>query len=137
MAESFEHHKFVEKIYDYVRQNMVDPESASQIKAELYDCERPQLFNGSFIPDVLYRNTEKLIIGEAKTFDDYKTEHSYQQYESYLNECVNFPGEATMIICLPWELFISAQNHLKRLKMKYKTKTKIVILSDNDKEAMI
>lgn len=136
MSESLTHHNYVKKIYFKVK-NMISDDELIFLKADLFDYEKPSLVYGKFIPDVMFCHNDCLIIGEAKTLDDYKTEHSYNQYESYMRECKNFPGESYFIICIPWTLFISAQNHFKLLKKKYNEKTKVIVLADNGWEATV
>ena len=107
MSESIEHHNYVKLIYEYVSK-MVSSENVGCIKADLFECEKPTLTYGDFIPDVMYQQKGVMIIGEAKTLNDFQTPHSYAQYESYMRECKEFPGESIIIICIPWQLFLSA-----------------------------
>ena len=136
MSESLEHHNYVKVIYNYV-QKMIDQSEACFLKADIFSCDKPTLVYGSFVPDVMYCYNNKLIIGEAKTLDDYNREHSYKQYESYIKECGNFPGESYLIICIPWPLFLNAKNHFKLLKNKYSPNTSIIVLTDNGMEARV
>lgn len=116
---------------------MIPEKDICFLKADLFECEKPSLVYGSFVPDVMYCYNGLLIIGEAKTFDDYDREHSYKQYESYMKECQRFPGETYIVICIPWALFISAKNHFKLLKKKYCENTNVIVLTDNGWEAIV
>ena len=129
MSESLIHYNYVKKIFKYVL-GMIEPEESCLIRADLFEYEKPNLIYDEYIPDVMFRNNKKLIIGEAKTLEDYKTEHSYCQYKAYFKECSMFPGESTIIICVPWQLYISAKNHFKLLKKISSPKTTIIVLSD-------
>lgn len=130
MSESLNHNNLVKKVFEKVK-NIIPETELCFLKADLFECEKPSLVYGSYIPDVAYCNNGLLIIGEAKTLNDYNTEHSYSQYESYFHECKLYPGNSIIIICLPWNLFLSAQNHFKLLKRKYDVNTKVIIMSDN------
>lgn len=136
MSESLQHHYYVKFVYNYVK-GLISPEDVCFIKADLFECEKPRLLFESFIPDVLFCHSGQLIIGEAKTFEDYKTDHSYRQFESYMKECSKFSGQTSIVICLPWQLFFSAKNHFGILKRKYSNKTKVIIISDGQMETCI
>ena len=136
MSESLIHHNYVEKIYEKV-QEMIPSSDMCFLTADLYECKKPSLIYENFVPDVMFCNSKLLIIGEAKTYGDYKNEHSYQQYESYMRECSQFPGDSYIIICIPWTLFISAQNHFRILKKKYSERTNVIVLADNGWEVII
>lgn len=136
MSESLTHHNYVKQIYDKAK-SMISSDDSCYLKADLFGCEKPSLIYGNYVPDVMFCNKGLMIIGEAKTLDDFKTEHSYGQYESYMKECRNFPGDSYVIVCVPWPLFISAKNHFKLLKTRYSEKTKIIVLTDNGWEETI
>ena len=129
MSESQEHHDYVCKIYEYVKKYIAS-EKKSYIKADLLECEKPSMVYEDQVPDVMYHDGDTLIIGEAKTIKDYNTEHSYKQYEAYMKECSLFPGEARIVVYVPWQLSISASNHFKILKEKYSCNPEVIILSD-------
>jgi hypothetical protein len=113
---------------------MIPNDELCFLKADLFDCEKPSLIYDNCIPDVMFCYKGLMIIGEAKTLDDYNKKHSYRQFESYMRECQSFPGESYIIICVPWPLFINAQNHFKLLKKKYNNKTSVIVISDNGLE---
>lgn len=130
MSESIEHQNSVRRIVEYVKA-LVPKETLDRICADLPDYEKPSLAYDSFIPDVEYSYNGTLILGEAKTYDDYNREHSRKQYEAYVRECKKYPGEATIIIAVPWQLHITAKNHFLHLKKKQNVNIKIVIMSEN------
>lgn len=130
MSESIEHQNFVKRIIEYVRR-IVPSETYDKIYADLPEYTKPSLAYDSYIPDVLYSYQGMLVVGEAKTFDDYNREHSRKQYEAYIKECKKYPGEAVVVVAVPWQLFITAKNHFVLLKRKYDVKAKIVIISEN------
>ena len=130
MNESLEHQIFVKRIVEYVR-TIVPNEYLDRIRADLPEHEKPMLAYDNFIPDVLYSYGTSLIIGEAKTFDDYNRNHSRRQYEAYVKECKNFPGRSMIVIAGPWQLYITAKNHFLQLKKKYDAEFSIVVISEN------
>ena len=130
MSESLEHQNFVKRIVEYV-ETIVPDEYKDRIRADLPEFEKPTLAYDSFIPDVLYSYDGYLIIGEAKTYDDYNREHSRRQYEAYVKECINFSGKSTIVIAVPWQLYITAKNHFMQLKRKYNAEFSIVVISEN------
>lgn len=136
MSESLEHQKYVKKIVEHV-QTIVPPEFLDRIHADLPEYERPSLAYDSFIPDVAYSYSGLLIIGEAKTFDDFNRDHSRKQYEAYIKECKNFPGEKIIIIAVPWQLFITAKNHFILLKRKENVEVSIIIISENGMKEIV
>ena len=136
MSESLEHYEYVRRIYNRVKE-LVPQDCVGLIKADLFGCEKPSLTYNSFVPDVMYQNIGCLIIGEAKTLDDFDRIHSYEQYESYVQECMKFPGETTLVICIPWQLFITAQNHFIHLKKKYNSKTKVIVMNEIGMEEIV
>ena len=136
MSESQEHYNYVCRIIKYV-QRYIATEKKSWLKTDLFGCEKPSLIYNKYVPDVMYCDNDTLIIGEAKTIKDYNTEHSYKQYEAYMKECSLFPGEAIIVVYVPWQLSISASNHFKLLKEKYSCNPEIIILSDLEMEVQL
>ena len=132
MSESIEHQNYVRKIVEYVRE-IIPCEFADRIRADLPEYEKPTLAYDSYVPDVLYSYKGMLVIGEAKTYDDFNREHSRRQYEAYIKECARCPGDTIIIIAIPWQLFLTAKNHFLLLKRKYNVKVSIVVISENGK----
>lgn len=131
MSESIKHQELVGKIVEYVKSS-VSLENISMIKADYMNFDRPNLAYDRFIPDVQYCYYGKLFIGEAKTLDDFDRPHSKAQFQSYMHECEMFSGKATIIVAVPWELSISAKNHLNYLKSKLSKDIEVVVLTDLD-----
>lgn len=130
MNESIEHIRFVEMIIDYVK-DVIPEEKSNLLMVDLPSYNHPVLSYSNFIPDVKYKQEDLLIIGEAKTIDDFNREHSRKQYEAYLDECKMFPGKSIIVISIPWNLLLTAKNHFKLLKKRNNYTTKIVILSNS------
>lgn len=138
MSESKEHNTYIENIINYFY-TIVPHEYHGLIMADTFECEKPMLTYCNYVPDVFYSYNELMIIGEAKTLNDFNTRHSYMQYESYLKECLNYPFKSMIVLCVPWELFITAKNHFRLLKRKFKCtdKIQIVILTNTDLEGIV
>lgn len=66
-------------------------------------------------PDMYIRTSEMLIIGEAKTTSDWNTKHSISQYKSYFQECIDFCGNALLLIAVPWHIERGVRNYLRHL----------------------
>lgn len=127
MSESIEHITLVKCIEQYVK---------SSISRELYDFI--EIDNGgikpsrvcNYIPDIYFRWGDLLIIGEAKTINDFDRKHSKAQFEAYIDECRWFNGTSTIIIAVPWVLVITAKNYFKAEKEKMNFGGKIIILTE-------
>lgn len=92
---------------------------------------------GNYVPDVYYRCKDYLLIGEAKTADDFERKHSKEQYESYLYECQLFQGESRLVIAVPWQLTITAKNYFKRIKKSNYVMCEIVIINELGRETIV
>lgn len=112
-------------------QTLVPSDYCNLVRADLPEFEKPSLAYDSYIPDVTFSYKGQLIIGEAKTFEDFNRDHSRNQYEAYIRECMKHPGESTIVIAIPWQLFITAKNHFVLLKRKYSADVKVLVISEN------
>lgn len=130
MTESIEHQNYVKKIVEYTC-DLIPSEYIGMIRADLPEYEKPILSYNTYIPDVSFSYKGLLIIGEAKTYSDFKREHSMKQFDAYLEECRMHSGRSIIIIAVPWELAITAKNHFKLRKKKEIFNIEIVILSSN------
>ncbi len=92
---------------------------------------------GKYIPDVFYRDNEKMLIGEAKTLDDFSRKHSKEQFDAYMEECNNFDGDASLIVAIPWQLRITAKNYFSGIKKKRNYEFNIYIINEFGKEMII
>ena len=130
MSESFEHQELVRMIVDHVR-TIIPSDYCDLVRADLPDYEKPSLAYDSYIPDVSYSYDGLLIIGEAKTLNDFNRDHSRSQYEAYVRECKKYPGHSIIVIAIPWQLFITAKNHFVLLKKKYSADVSVIVISEN------
>lgn len=136
MSESPIHNSYVRKIYNYAKKH-ISNESLCFLKADILECDKPTLTYNSFVPDVSYLYNNLMIIGEAKTYDDFNTEHSLKQYQAYFKELSNFAGIGYFIACVPWQITITAKNHFARLKKESGKDIKVIILTDDSSEIVL
>lgn len=131
MSESFQHQKLVESIVDYSK-SIIPNDCFSLIQVDLPDFNgRPSMINEEYIPDVYYRYNQLIVIGEAKTINDFKTDHSRNQYISYFRELKQFVGEKYFVVAVPWELFVTAKNYFRRLRNSIEVDAKIIVITEH------
>lgn len=85
---------------------------------------------GNYIPDVYYNYGNKLVIGEAKTLNDFERQHSKEQFEAYMNEFLLFQGECILVVSVPWQLVITAKNYFSILRRKMGVVVDIIIINE-------
>lgn len=90
--------------------------------------------NNNFVPDVFYKFDDLLVIGEAKTYDDFERKHSKEQYDDYIDECRYYSGTAKLVIGVPWQLVMTAKNYFKRIKKRENLDFEIIIVNEIGKD---
>ena len=129
MAESSLHRDLVQLAINILKANI--PESEHWlIKADTDGFVRPRSVVNDFVPDVLFESDTLLIIGEAKTYDDFERKHSIEQYESYFEEFRICNKQSIFIISIPWGLFVTAKNYFRYLRRT--TNTNVVVFVVNE-----
>ena len=127
--ESKEHINLVKIAYKYI-EGIVSEE-----ERQLIHCDREgyimdiRVIN-NFIPDVYYYNGKEMIIGEAKTEDDFERKHSKEQFDSYIKELSYFSGKRVLVVSVPWQIEMTAKNYFYRKKKLLEYSIEIVILND-------
>lgn len=129
MSESRVHIELVSEAVNYVK-TIIDPDLHAMIQYDSADSFRPTKVIGNYIPDVYFWHANRLIIGEAKTMNDFDRPHSRDQYTAYIKECENFFGESTLVIGVPWQLVATAKNYFRRLKKDCGTSLSIIIINE-------
>lgn len=130
MGESLQHIELVKSIFKFTK-SMVNEDLACLIRVDLSDSnEKPPKVVEGYIPDLYYCNEKVLIIGEAKTTNDFDRKHSLEQYMSYIKTCDHFEGKANLILAVPWTEYVSAKNLLRRMKKQGGYDLKIVVLNN-------
>lgn len=85
---------------------------------------------GNYIPDVYYNYRGKLVIGEAKTLNDFEKLHSKKQFAAYMKEFLLFQGECILVVSVPWQLVKTAKNYFVRLRRQMGVNVKVIILNE-------
>lgn len=85
---------------------------------------------GNYIPDVYYCYNNQLVIGEAKTLNDFDRLHSKEQFIAYMNEFLIFQGKTTLVVSVPWQLVLTAKNYFIRLRREMQVDANVVILNE-------
>lgn len=129
MSESREHIDLVAVAVKYIK-TIVEANLHSIIQYDSADSSRPTKVIGNYIPDVYYWHSDQLIIGEAKTINDFDRPHSRDQYVAYIKECKNFCGCAILVVSVPWQLVATAKNYFRRLKTNYNAHIAIIIINE-------
>ena len=121
MPESQKHINLVESITRWIENNFSD---VSQLII-MVDSSGSNAFQkpkkiGGYIPDV-YANvcneTNKIIIGEAKTRYDLEREHTDKQISAFLQYCL-ISSDSIFILSVPWDIVVYAKSLIKFLKEK-------------------
>lgn len=136
MGESSLHMKLVTIAHEQIRK-IVPQSEWNFIAVDSPDTPKPQQIAGNFIPDVLLWRGNVLVIGEAKTHNDFQTLHSQEQYKAYLETCSSFDGDSTFVIAVPWELFLTAKHFFSKKKQEMGISTRIIIVNQIQKKAEI
>lgn len=129
MSESQKHIELLKECLHVITELVSDDEKML-IEYDSSETKRPPRVIGGFIPDVFYCYKGVLIIGEAKTYDDFGRDHSKQQYAAYLKEFADYFGETIFVIAVPWQIVTTAKNYFKKLRTEMNLSTKIIIVNE-------
>lgn len=129
MSESRTHVELVAVAVNYIK-TIVSPDLQAIIQYDSADSSRPSKVIGNYIPDVYFWHSDQLIIGEAKTINDFERPHSRDQYNAYIKECKRFFGHATLVISVPWQMVATAKNYFRRLKKDFDTDMPIIVINE-------
>ena len=130
MGESQNHIHLVKIARKYIL-SLIPAGNTKLLCADLPDeIEKPLSIYGKFKPDLYYSFNNLLIIGEAKTLNDFERTHSVEQFDSYIKYCNNFEGTSILVISVPWQLHKTAKNYFCRKKRKEVLNIKFIILNE-------
>ena len=129
MSESRSHVELVVAAVEYIK-TIVELDLHAIIQYDSVDSSRPTKVIGNYIPDVYFWHADQLIIGEAKTINDFDRPHSQDQYNAYIEECQSFSGRATLVISVPWQMVATAKNYFRRLKKNLDANIPIIIINE-------
>lgn len=130
MAESAVHMAYVKSIQGYVQSLLPECEYIHVLVDSPYEQETPPHVINNFRPDLYYCHNDCLIIGEAKTDDDFNRPHSLEQYISYLTECQSFRGNSLLILSGSWRISPSFANLMRNMQFQNNMHVRVVILNE-------
>lgn len=130
MAESAVHIEYVNKLGLYVKSRLEFNEHIHILLDTPFSTEFPPHVINNFRPDLYYNHNNVLIIGEAKTDDDFDRPHSISQYTSYLEECSLFPGDSILVLSCSWKVAPAMANLIRNIKRCGSYSTSVVILNE-------
>ena len=130
MAESYEHMAYVNSLQEYVKMLLPESEYLYVRVDSPYEIETPPQIINNFRPDVYYCHNDFLIIGEAKTDDDFCRSHSLEQYRSYLTECNNYNGKSLLVLSGSWRISPAFANLIRNLQMQNGIHCRVVIINE-------
>lgn len=128
MSESQQHIDLVQVALKHIK-SIVPDNMEEIIQCDSSDTRRPSKVSGNFIPDLYFWNKDILIIGEAKTVDDFNRKHSREQFMAYLSECHSFYGQSFLVVSIPWQLWATAKNYFIKQKREMQCSTTIIIIN--------
>ena len=127
--ESAEHIGLVGIARRYV-ENRVGVQNANLILVDSSGESVGERVVDNYVPDVYYKDSKCMILGEAKTFSDFDRPHSKRQFDAFIKELCMFSGEKVLVVSVPWQLFFAAKNYFKVKKRKEGYDICIVVLND-------
>lgn len=130
MAESAAHIGYVEQLDAYVKGLLSGNEHVHILIDTPNSTEYPPHVVNNFRPDLYYNHDGKLIIGEAKTDDDFNRPHSIAQYKSYMEECRLFDGDSLIVFSCSWMVAPALANLIRNIRRAEGNKTKIKIVNE-------
>ena len=130
MSESKSHMDLVAVVVIYVKKLLPD-DLAVLVQSDSINSTRPTKAIKNYIPDVYYWHNDTLIIGEAKTINDFERQHSIDQFTAYLKECHNFYGCGKLVIGVPWQIISTAKNFFRKMKRDLKFEdVEIIVINE-------
>ena len=85
---------------------------------------------GGFRPDLFARDpsTSSVILGEAKSIQDFENVHTLAQLTQFLLYCDRSPG-STFVLAVPWMIQRNAESLVRVLKVRHgMTRVKTIVL---------
>ena len=130
MAESAAHIEYVSRLGNYVM-GMLSPNEKVYILIDTPNSVvfPPRIVN-NYRPDLYYNHNHCLIIGEAKTDEDFDRPHSIAQYVSYMDECSLFSGESMIIISCSWRVSPALANLIRNIKRTGLYNIPVIIINE-------
>jgi len=130
MAESAAHIEYVYKLGTYVKDMLSSNEHVHILMDTPSSTDFPPHVVNNFRPDLYYNHNNRLIIGEAKTDDDFDRPHSIAQYKSYMEECKIFNGGAMIIFSCSWKVAPAFANLVRNIRRSGSYDVKVSIINE-------
>ena len=133
MPESLQHLRLVERILSYLRKHYV----GVQQLATLHDlpgvigCDKPPKI-GVYRPDIYAIDAPltTTIVGEAKTQSDLETQHTREQFLSFM-EFLRLQPKPVLVVAVPWQVKTAARSLLDGLARHLQIRSiELVVLDD-------
>ena len=131
MPETRQHRKLVEIMIEYVRSTYLAGDTSIVLidSAASPGSGRPPVIGG-FRPDLFARDsrTSSVILGEAKSVQDFENVHTLAQLTEFLIYCDRSPG-STFVLAVPWMIQRSAESLIRVLKARHgMSRVKTIVL---------
>lgn len=127
--ESQAHINLVNVALEYIK-TIIPQDDIGLLQIDSAGNESATRTNRNYVPDIYYCYADLLVIGEAKTIDDFERLHSKEQFQSYIDECNSFSGDSILVISIPWQLVPKAKNQFRRMKNNQNIKTRVIIINE-------
>ena len=127
--ESQAHIDLVNIAFEYIK-NLIPDENRDLLQRDSAGDNSTIRIMGKYIPDIYYNFNNLLIIGEAKTLNDFERLHSREQFESYLTMCEMHLGKSVVVVSVPWQIVSTAKNYFKRLIREKNYTTEVIIINE-------
>lgn len=130
MGESLKHIQLVQRLYEATCIFIPATNKGLIIVDSPESNEKPSITAKGYRPDLYYCYDNILIIGEAKTSQDFDRRHSKEQYRAFLKTCEDFEGLSYLLLAVPWTEVVSARNLLKRIIRQNNYNIKVIVIND-------
>lgn len=120
MPESLQHQRLVQIMYDFVSLKYFDGDPTPILidSEAVPSIGHPPSIQG-YRPDLfaIQPNTLVVILGEAKSIQDFENTHTLEQLSTFLTYCTQFP-DSVLVIAVPWMIQRSAESLIRILKKR-------------------
>ena len=130
MPESQSHINFVKKLGEVATQLLNESQLPFLYLDNSLSEAKPPRTTGNFVPDMFYKDSDLMIIGEAKTADDVDRKHSLSQYENYFDDLSSFDGRSIIVFSVPWYTKNTIKNIARRLRIKKNPSIEIYVITE-------
>lgn len=131
MPETHQHKRLVEIMVEFVRNTYLNGDTTRLLvdSAVSRDSGRPPIIGG-FRPDLFAHQpgSSAVILGEAKSIQDFENLHTLAQLTSFMCYCNKSP-ESIFVLAVPWIFQRNAESLVQMLKIRHGMKSvKTIVL---------